>query len=164
MAVYQFYRKQLISSDLESVWEFISSPQNLKIITPEFLGFQVISKNLPHKIYPGQMIFYELRPLLNMKSFWVTEITHVKELNYFVDEQRIGPYKIWHHEHQLIPANEGIEMIDVITYSLRFGFIGRLIHKPFVLRQLNKIFDYRKQKLEEIFGWKQSKTNQTTEV
>lgn len=164
MKVYQFLRKQLISYDLESVWNFISSPRNLEIITPEFLEFKITSQNLPDKIYPGQIILYQVKPFLNISTTWATEITHIRDKFYFVDEQRVGPYKMWHHEHILEPVDKGVEIIDRITYCLPYGFIGKIFYKSLVLRQLNKIFDYRKHKLQEIFNILNHKKNLTIEV
>jgi ligand-binding SRPBCC domain-containing protein len=150
--VYQFLRKQMILSDLKSVWKFLSSPQNLQVITPGFLGFQVVSHNMPGKIYPGQIIIYQVKPVLKLRMTWVTEITHVRELFYFVDEQRAGPFRMWHHEHILETVDRGVEVVDRITYKLPFGFAGRVFHKSLVLGQLNKIFDYRERKLQELFN------------
>ena len=101
MGFYQFKRQQEINQPIEKLWNFISSPKNLKKITPDYMGFDVTSENLPDKMYEGMIISYKVSPVLGIKTNWVTEITHVEEGKYFVDEQRVGPYKIWHHQHFL---------------------------------------------------------------
>jgi ligand-binding SRPBCC domain-containing protein len=99
MAFYQFKREQFIQADLATVWDFISSPANLKKITPPYMGFDITSGDLPEKMYQGMIISYKVSPFWGIKTDWVTEITHIKELEYFVDEQRMGPYALWHHQH-----------------------------------------------------------------
>jgi ligand-binding SRPBCC domain-containing protein len=101
MPIYQLRKEQVIPTNLEMIWDFISSPANLKEITPDYMGFDITSEGLPEKMYPGMMISYKVRPMLNIPLTWVTEITHVEHLKFFVDEQRVGPYRIWHHEHHL---------------------------------------------------------------
>ncbi len=124
MAFYQFYKKQLVSGSLEAVWDFISSPDNLKVITPEYMDFEITSGNISEKMYPGMIISYTVKPLLGLKMLWVTEITHVEEMRYFVDEQRIGPYSMWHHQHFIEPAGQGVLMTDIVSYSPPVGFFG----------------------------------------
>lgn len=123
MAFYQFYREQKLNASIEEIWDFISSPKNLKLITPKHMGFDITSKNLPEKMYQGMIISYKVSPLLGIKTNWVTEITHLKELEYFVDEQRIGPYAMWHHQHHLEPIQNGILMKDIVTYQPPLGFL-----------------------------------------
>jgi len=151
MAFYQLHRKQVVSGSMEDVWDFISSPGNLKRITPDYMGFEINSKNIPGKMYPGLIISYTVKPLLGMKMIWVTEITHVEEMRYFVDEQRIGPYSMWHHEHFIEPAGEGVLMTDIVSYSPPFGFLGALANLIFIRKQLDSIFRYRENKLKELF-------------
>ncbi|MCB9224605.1 MAG: SRPBCC family protein [Crocinitomicaceae bacterium] len=151
MGVYQFKREQFIKVDLEELWEFISSPKNLSVITPDTMNFKIISV-VPEKMYPGLMIHYKVSPLPLYRTNWLTEITHVEHLKYFVDEQRHGPYKIWHHEHFLEPLNDGVLMRDIITYQPPFGVLGTIANKLLINNQINRIFDYRKEKLNEIFG------------
>ena len=151
MAIYQFYREQKLKGSMDEVWNFISSPENLQEITPKYMGFQITSKYISKKIYPGMLIEYKVRPVLNIPLTWLTEITQVKEKEYFVDEQRVGPYKIWHHEHKIIPADGGVLMTDLVTYQPPFGFLGRIAEKAIVNRRVDAIFEYRKKVLEEIF-------------
>ena len=152
MAVYQLHTEQKIPASLDEVWDFISSPKNLKEITPEYMGFDITSENLPDKMYPGMIIKYKVSPLPGLKMTWVTEITHVREKSYFVDEQRVGPYSIWHHEHKIQPIEGGVLMNDIITYKPPLGFLGAIANSIFIKKQLDVIFEYRKQALERIFG------------
>ena len=136
--MYQLKRKQFIKADLQSTWDFFSSPLNLKKITPPELGFHVKTE-LPEKMYEE----YTVKPLLGIPMNWVTEIKTVKDLKFFVDEQRVGPYKIWHHEHHFKEVDGGVEMTDIVSYALPLGFLGRLMHPILVKKKLEEIFDFR---------------------
>ena len=136
---------------MNKAWDFLSSPINLKTITPEYMGFNILS-GADRKMYPGQIIQYIVTPLFGIKTKWVTEITHVQENKYFVDEQRFGPYALWHHKHFIRPIKGGVEMEDIIDYKIPFGLIGQLVHPIIVKPKLKEIFDYRHDKLIEIFG------------
>ena len=120
------------------------------MITPDHLGFEMITPS-EGKMYAGQIIAYHIRPIFNLPIEWVTEITHVREPHYFIDEQRIGPYRLWHHEHVFIPVPGGVEMRDIITYQMPFGFLGKLLHAVKVKKDLEGIFAYRRAKLIEMF-------------
>ncbi|HMX41742.1 MAG TPA: SRPBCC family protein, partial [Saprospiraceae bacterium] len=109
---------------------------------PQFLG----------KMYAGQIITYTIKPLLGIPLFWMTEITHVQPGQFFVDEQRVGPYSIWHHEHHFRAVADGVEMTDLVHYRVPLGCLGDLANWLFVRRQLEQIFDYRYQKLEATFA------------
>ncbi len=152
MAFYQLVTEQKIPAALDEVWEFISSPQNLKVITPEYMGFDITSKNLPEKMYPGMIISYKVSPVLGIKMNWVTEITQVKDKDYFIDEQRSGPYSTWHHQHKIEPVEGGVLMTDIVSYKPPFGFLGKVANSLFIRKQLKEIFDYRKKALEKQFG------------
>lgn len=152
MAVYQFYREQKLPVAIGQLWDFISSPHNLKIITPPSMDFKVISNLSSEKMYPGMVIVYRVKPIAGIPVTWVSEITHVLENHYFVDEQRSGPYKIWHHEHQLLPFQGGTVMQDRITYAPPFGFIGQMANRWVIQYALNQIFDFRHRVLEQLFG------------
>ena len=152
MGVYRLYEKQTLQASLEEVWDFISSPRNLQEITPDSMGFKIVTPDLPDKMYPGMMVSYKVSPLLGIRMTWVTEITQVDEKNYFVDEQRVGPYALWHHEHRLAPTEKGVMMTDLVTYRLPAGPLGALAHRMFVQKQLKGIFSYREQALEKKFG------------
>lgn len=142
---------QKIPAPLEKVWDFISSPRNLKLITPENLGFEVTS--IPaEKMYAGMLISYSVKPLFGIKMKWVTEISHIKEPEYFIDQQYWGPYKFWHHKHELIAIDGGVLMTDIINYKPPYGFLGSIANSIAIRKRLDEILRYRKAKLEEIFG------------
>ncbi len=151
MAFYQLFKTQIVNGSIEDVWDFISSPKNLKKITPDYMGFEINSQNLSEKMYPGMIISYTVKPVLGMRMTWVTEITHVEEMRYFVDEQRIGPYSMWHHQHFIEPSGQGVLMTDIVSYSPPFGFLGALANSIFISKQLNSIFDYRENILRKLF-------------
>jgi len=152
MAVYTFRNFQIIPSSLEKVWDFISSPQNLKHITPDYMGFDIISEELPEKMYAGMIIKYNVSPLMGIKTLWVTEITHVNELSYFVDEQRVGPYKMWHHQHILKAVDEGVIMTDIVDYQPPFGILGAIANSLIIHKKIEEIFSVRTRKIEEHCG------------
>lgn len=152
MPVYTKHETLKIPASIDQVWDFISSPQNLKRITPEYMGFDITTKNLPEKVYAGMIISYTVSPLLGIKMRWVTEITHVSELKYFVDEQRFGPYKMWHHQHIIEAIKGGVLMTDIVDYQPPMGFLGGIANQLIINKQLNEIFTFRTKKLEEHFG------------
>ncbi|MBL7796385.1 MAG: SRPBCC family protein [Saprospiraceae bacterium] len=153
MSVYTLKRTQRLPIAPETAWFFFSSPANLQKITPAYMGFQIQSDpDFLKKMYPGQIITYTVSPLLGIPLFWMTEITHVREGEFFVDEQRVGPYALWHHQHHFKAIPGGVEMTDLVHYRLPMGILGRLAHALFVRSQLNNIFDHRYQVLEERFG------------
>ncbi len=141
---------QKIPITVETCWDFFSTPNNLKLLTPDYLGFTNQSNN--EKMYAGQIMSHTLRPVLNIPFEWVSEITQTQEPYYFIDEQRLGPYKFWHHEHRFKPIPNGVEVIDLIHYQLPFGILGRVVHQIKVKHDLEIIFSYRRIKLEEMFG------------
>lgn len=149
--MYQLKRTQFVKTDLQTCWDFFSSPKNLKVITPDYMGFDVLV-DVPEKMYEGLMIEYIVKPLLGIPMKWVTEIKYVHDKEFFVDEQRKGPYKIWHHEHHFKEVEGGVEMTDIVSYEIPFGVLGRIAHPILVKRKLEEIFDYRFRKVEEIFG------------
>ena len=114
--------------------------------------FNITSKNLPEKMYPGMIIAYEVSPLLNIKMKWLTEITQVKEKSFFIDEQRMGPYKMWHHQHIFEEQNDGVLMTDIVTYIPPFGIVGDIANAVFIKKQLKNIFDYRYKVMDEKFN------------
>jgi ligand-binding SRPBCC domain-containing protein len=152
VAVFQLYKEQKIPAGVEAIWDFISSPGNLKHITPAYMGFDITSENLSGKMHPGMIIMYKVSPVFGINMKWVTEITHVVDRQYFVDEQRIGPYKIWHHQHRIQPVKDGVLMTDLVTYKPPMGFIGALANRFFIRKKLDEIFDFRRERLIQIFG------------
>lgn len=149
--MYQLKRTQFIKADIQTCWEFFSSPKNLKLITPPYMGFEV-KVDLPEKMYEGLMIEYTVRPLFGIPISWITEIKTVKENEFFVDEQRKGPYTIWHHEHHFKQVEGGVEMTDIVSYVIPLGILGKIAHPIIVRKKLEEIFAYRFQKVEEIFN------------
>jgi len=148
---YQFTREQKIKASIKDVWEFASTPKNLQKITPEYMLFEITSNNFNDIIYPGMIISYVVAPVFNFKIKWVTEITQVKEHKFFVDEQRLGPYKLWHHQHFFEEKDDCVLMKDIITYTPPFGLLGWFANKLFIKRKLNEIFDYRFNSINNIF-------------
>lgn len=152
MGFYQLHATQKIPASLSEIWDFISSPANLKKITPAYMGFDITSKLTEEKMYPGMIISYQVKPLLGIRMTWVTEITHVKDNEYFVDEQRVGPYSLWHHEHKIQPIKGGVLMTDIVSYKPPLGILGSVVNKFIIEKQLRNIFNYRKTAIEKIFG------------
>jgi ligand-binding SRPBCC domain-containing protein len=137
---------------LGRAWDFFSSPAGLIRITPEGLRLVIVSRHHGDEVYAGQLIEYTLTPIAGIRLYWMTEITHVAPGRYFVDEQRRGPYRLWHHQHHFREIEGGIEMTDIVHYQLPLGVLGMVAHNLLVRRKLEGIFDYRRRKIEEIFG------------
>lgn len=149
--MYQFERKQFLPISIDKGWAFFSNPKNLHKITPEYMGLVVTVGNENEKIHPGMIYAYSVKAVLGIPLEWVTEIKYVVEPTYFVDEQRFGPYKFWHHEHQITEVPGGIEVRDLVSYKLYGGPFGRFLNWLFVQKQLDQIFSYREKKLREMF-------------
>ena len=150
--LYQLRRVQRLPVSLEKAWDFFSAPDNLSEITPDYMGFIVTSGQSDQKMYEGMIISYIVKPLFKIPLAWVTEITHVREPYYFVDEQRFGPYRFWHHEHHFREIDGGVEMIDLLNYKLMMGPLGRSVNSLLIRKRVESIFDYRFTKLEMMFG------------
>lgn len=151
MKIYCLQRTQNLPIELEEAWDFFSDPKNLKIITPPWLGFKITSQ-VPEEVYTGLLIAYQVTPILGISMDWVTEIAQIKKPYFFVDEQKVGPYKFWRHQHIFKQTPSGIEMRDIVNYSLPLGLIGQFTHNLFVRKQLEEIFDFRYQVLEKKFA------------
>lgn len=151
MKIYRLHKKQNLPTSKTEAWAFLSNPKNLKTITPDYMGFNILS-GADRPMYAGQIIQYIVTPVLGIKTKWVTEITHVVDHNYFVDEQRFGPYALWHHKHFIKEIDGGIEMEDIIDYKIPLGILGQLVHPIIVKPKLEEIFNYRTKALEERFG------------
>jgi ligand-binding SRPBCC domain-containing protein len=145
--------EQFLPISIEEAWEFFSSPKNLNKITPGDVHFKIVNE-VPEKIYSGTTIIYDISPFLNIHFNWVTEITVVKHREYFVDEQRKGPYRIWHHEHYFKKVDGGVLMTDKLYYAIGKSVFGWLAGKLFVHKKVKAIFEYRGKQLEELFGKK----------
>ena len=148
----ELYFTQRLPITLDDAWSFFSNPVNLKEITPPHMGFVVTSKHHGEKMYPGQIIRYIVKPVLGIPLKWCTEITHVVEKKYFIDEQRFGPYAFWHHQHHFAEVDGGILMTDILNYKLPLGFLGDIVDSVFVHNEVEGIFKYRKKILTERFG------------
>ena len=152
MKVYKIKNKILVPTDIISCWEFFSNPLNLEKLTPGKM-FLKIDLNEPKAIYPGMLINYIIKPFMNVRFNWVTEITALQQNKYFIDEQRFGPYKFWHHQHIFKPVSTGVEIIDEVNYILPFGILGRFLHPFLVKSKLEEIFNYRNDQIEKIFNY-----------
>lgn len=152
MAAYSLKAIQKIPASLDEVWAFFSNPNKLQVITPDDMRFTVISKEKVEEIYSGQIIEYKVSPVLRIPLYWMTEIKEVKNKEFFIDEQRKGPYKLWRHQHFFKAIPGGVEMTDVVEYKMPFWIFGKIANALFVKKKLKKIFDYRFQKTEELLG------------
>ncbi|MFI5160770.1 MAG: hypothetical protein ACHQHN_05805 [Sphingobacteriales bacterium] len=153
MKTYTLRYETIIPASLDKTWDFFTSPLNLAKITPPEMNFVVTSDFKAHsKVYPGMIITYKVSPLLGIKLNWMTEITHVKEKEYIIDEQRFGPYALWHHQHHFKEVEGGIQMNDLVNYAIGYGFIGRIANSLIVKKKLQEVFAFREKAIGEIFG------------
>jgi len=150
--VYSLKTVQILKVSLDEAWDFFSSPKNLQKITPQKLGFQIISQHHGEKMYAGQIIEYKVKPVMGIPLYWMTEITHVEDKKYFVDEQRFGPYSMWHHQHHFREVSEGVEMTYIVHYKLPLWILGDMAHSLFVKSQLQGNFDHRYEVTERLFN------------
>jgi ligand-binding SRPBCC domain-containing protein len=148
--VYTLKTQMFLPIRPDVAWDFFSNPGNLAKITPAEMGFQITSGE-PQKMFPGQIITYKIGIFPYIKNNWVTEITQVNENQYFIDEQRFGPYKMWHHEHHFNTVNGGVAMTDRVTFKIPFGIIGRMAYSLFIRRKLLQIFSFRTEILSSYF-------------
>lgn len=151
MKLYTLHTVQKLPISLEKAWDFFSDPKNLNTITPDSMRFETLSGD-DKKMFAGQIIHYKISPFPFVKMQWVTEITHVNDHSFFVDEQRFGPYAFWHHKHFFTAIEGGVLMEDIVHYKVPFGIIGQLLHPLLIRPKLEEIFTYRTQKLTTIFG------------
>jgi ligand-binding SRPBCC domain-containing protein len=150
--VYSLRTVQTMPISIEKAWEFFSTPDNLKDLTPANLGFIIRSKHQGKSMYAGQIIEYTVKPILGIPIYWMTEITHVVDRRYFIDEQRFGPYSLWHHQHHFKEVEGGVEMTDIVHYKIPFWFIGDIAHALVVKNQLKNIFEFRYHFISQKFG------------
>jgi ligand-binding SRPBCC domain-containing protein len=161
MKIYTLHAKQHLPISVDEAWDFLSDPKNLKTITPEYMGFNILS-GADRPMFPGQLIQYIVTPILGIKTKWVTEITHVMDKEYFVDEQRFGPYALWHHKHFIKAIPGGVEMEDIIDYKVPAGILGQWVHPFLVKPKLDEIFAYRTKKLSDLFGHYEAPTKENS--
>lgn len=146
--------ESFIPRPLDEVWHFFSRPENLDAITPEDMSFQILTKLDPQQpMYQGMIIQYKVSPFPGVKMDWTTEITHVRDRVYFIDEQRFGPYALWHHQHHFAEVDNGVQMKDILHYKVPYGFIGTIADKLFVESRINQIFTYREKAIRKIFNF-----------
>lgn len=150
MKMYTLTSSQQLPVSREEAWNFISNPTQLENITSDNMSFHVLDA-LPQAMYEGMIIRYQIQPLLKIRMHWITEITHMEKGIMFVDEQRFGPFRFWHHEHRLIENENGTEIRDIVHYVMPFSFIGRAAHKIRIRSMLENIFSFRKQQIEAYF-------------
>ena len=142
-------QEQFLPVTLDEAWHFFATPKNLNEVTPEDMVFEITSE-LPDTMYEGLLIHYRLKPMGNISINWCTEITHIKERVYFVDEQRVGPYKIWHHEHHFKSVTGGVLMTDILHYDIGKSVFGWLAGILFVHKKVANIFKFRFNTLETL--------------
>ncbi len=153
MKTYHFKFEQDLPIPLAEAWDFFSSPLNLAKITPAKMNFVITSDfTADTKMYPGMLIAYKVSPLFGIRMNWVTEITHVKDMEYFVDEQRTGPYALWHHQHHFKEIKGGVHMTDILTYAIPYGIIGQMANNLLVEKEVKSTFDYREREVNKLFG------------
>ena len=148
--IHYLTREQIIPATLEQVWDYFSDPRNLDEMTPPDMRFRILTAPLP-RMYEGQIVEYRVEFIRGLPALWLTEIAHVREPRYFVDEQRIGPYRFWYHEHKFEPVAGGTRMSDQVTYSIGFGPLGDLLNAIWIGRRLKQIFDFRAEKIRQLF-------------
>lgn len=151
MSVYKKEWEVFIYANLDSVWDFFSRPENLNNITPKNMKFEILSEISGKEMYKGMMIVYKVRPLLNIPTTWVTEITHIEPKKFFIDDQRIGPYKMWHHEHHFKEVDGGVLMTDLLHYSLPAEPLGGLVMGNFISKKIDGIFRFRNEVIKKYF-------------
>ena len=152
MAVYSIKEVQRMPVSLDEAWSFFSHPRNLAVMTPEYLNLKFTNELFGDEMYPGQVMTYKVKPVLGIPMFWMTEITHVMDRKFFVDEQRFGPYALWHHQHHFREIPGGVEMTDLVHYKVPGWIIGDLANTLFIRKKLEEIFSFRRKKVEELFG------------
>lgn len=149
--IYRLQYEQVLNTTLDKAWAFFSGAENLQKITPSYMRFDITSPQTNKPVYAGQIITYRIHPVLGIPLNWMTEITHVKDGQYFIDEQRRGPYNLWHHQHHFEEVKDGVKMTDIVHYALPLGILGQFAHTLFVKKQLEDIFSFRKEKVTELF-------------
>ena len=151
--IHTLYREQVIPASLDKVWDYFCDPKNLNEITPPDMNFEILSGD-DVRMYEGQLIEYRVEFIRGVRSRWLTEISHVRECEYFVDEQRMGPYRFWYHEHGFEKTSAGTRMTDRVTYAVPAGSLGDGLNRLWIAGRLNQIFDYRSRTIIKLFGEK----------
>ena len=155
--MYFLKTEHIIQAPIEKVWAFFSSPENLNRLTPPDMRFKIES-DLSCTLYSGQIIQYKIRIAPLFWRRWVTEIRHVDFQRYFADEQRFGPYRFWYHEHRFTAENGSVRMTDAVHYIIGFGVIGNILHRLWLRRKLEKVFEYRRSSIDRQFNQNEHET------
>lgn len=149
--VYHLEREQLISTDLDTAWKFISTPNNLDALTPKEMSFSIVN-DVPEVMHEGLLVEFRISiPFLGQQS-WLSEIRDIKDRHSFVDVQHVGPYRFWHHYHEVTEQPDGVRFFDHVTYALPFGYLGRVLHSIYIGPELSRIFDYRHEALSRLLS------------
>jgi ligand-binding SRPBCC domain-containing protein len=151
MKLHQIHRKQMIPISIFEAWEFFSNPENLSTITPSWLNLTLIS-DIPRGMHSGMIISYRITPIVRVPTIWISEITHVNRPTYFVDEQRLGPFRFWHHQHVFKEVGRNVEIQDIVHYAMPLGPIGEMMYSISVRKKVDSIFDFRQKALERILS------------
>jgi ligand-binding SRPBCC domain-containing protein len=151
MKLYRIERSQHLPITIGTAWDFFSDPHNLQQITPVWLDFKITS-HIPDKMHAAMIIPYRLKAIFRLPTTWITEITHVSEPVFFVDEMRYGPFRFWHHQHWFTEKTDGVEMRDAVHYAMKFGLLGQILHNMVIGAKLTEIFDFRQSALNRIFA------------
>jgi ligand-binding SRPBCC domain-containing protein len=149
--IHYLHREQFVAAPIEMLWKYFSDPKNLNLITPPDMNFEIVTGG-DKEMYEGQIIEYRVEFLRGVKSLWLTEIAHLRDLQYFVDEQRIGLYRFWYHEHRFEKMADGVKMTDYVTYAPPYGILGDLVNALWIRGRLEGIFDFRFEKIKYLFG------------
>lgn len=149
--MYTLHKEIEVEASLDKVWEFISHPQNLDRITPDDMEFRIVTE-VPDQMFNGLLVEYRVRIPLMGWQVWVSELKHIEPGRYFVDEQKIGPYRFWYHEHRIEPAGDKVTVIDHVSYEVPFGFIGRIAHSLFIRPTLERIFLHREKMFKDLMS------------
>ena len=148
--IHTLYTEVVLATTIERCWEFLQNPHNLNDITPPDLDFRIVSTT-PETMYNGLLVEYRIRIPLLGKQTWLTEIRHVREGISFVDEQRYGPFRFWHHFHEIKATKDGVLSCDRVNYIMPLGVIGEVLHRFYFRATLERIFSYRRTRLQQLF-------------
>jgi ligand-binding SRPBCC domain-containing protein len=149
--VYTLEKKLFVPVAADAAWAFISNPANLNKITPDDMDFEIVTE-LPETMTEGMLVEYRVRIPLVGRQAWVSELKHIVEGRSFVDEQKVGPYAFWYHYHGIEPSDGGVELIDRVCYAPPFGLLGRLAHRLFIRRTLERIFTFREKAFADVLN------------
>ncbi len=151
MSIYRLRKEQFIPKDIETVWMFFATPENLNKIMPGDTKFEFLTQMHGEHVYRGMKIEYKIRPFLNIPFLWVTEIKEVMNRYRFTDIQLKGPFALWEHTHTFTTVDGGVRMTDDLRYALPLGPLGNLVNALFMRRRLHNLFDDREKAVKQYF-------------